>query len=172
LPRSPNRPSVAGTSAPIFAQTAPKPRTPLWEAEAIRPFICTRELRRREKQQPDCDRLQTHYPTPLTSRLTKTKRPEDFFGFMDAILAEISADQEPHAILDNYCTRKRSDPWLEQALRKKTVSSSIRIRPENGTGTPLETAVVVLWRHRIEPYALSPAARGTAATTSPGGGRW
>lgn len=33
-------------------------------------------------------------------------------GFWDAIIAELPADKEIHAILDNYCTHKRNEGWL------------------------------------------------------------
>lgn len=51
----------------------------------------------------------------ITSRITETKRREDFLGFMDAIVAETAPDKELHVILDNYCTHKKCDAWL--ALR-------------------------------------------------------
>lgn len=49
----------------------------------------------------------------VTSQITETKRREDFLGFMDAIVAETPADKELHVILDNYCTHKKCDAWLE-----------------------------------------------------------
>lgn len=48
----------------------------------------------------------------ITSRITQTKRREDFLGFMDAVIAEIPDGKELHVILDNYCTHKKCDAWL------------------------------------------------------------
>jgi transposase len=50
----------------------------------------------------------------ITSRITQTKRREDFLSFMDTIVAETPADKELHVILDNYCTHKKCDAWLAQ----------------------------------------------------------
>jgi len=33
----------------------------------------------------------------------------EFQQFMDEVVAETSADHEPHVILDNYCTHKKND---------------------------------------------------------------
>jgi transposase len=49
----------------------------------------------------------------VMSQITETKRREDFLGFMDTIVAETPADKELHVILDNYCTHKKCDAWLE-----------------------------------------------------------
>lgn len=48
----------------------------------------------------------------ITSRITETKRREDFLGFMDAIVAQTPSAKELHVILDNYCTHKKCDAWL------------------------------------------------------------
>jgi len=50
----------------------------------------------------------------VTSRITTTKRREDFLGFMDAIVAETPVNKELHVILDNYCTHKKCDAWLAE----------------------------------------------------------
>lgn len=50
----------------------------------------------------------------VTSRITETKRREDFLGFMDAIVAETPLNKELHVILDNYCTHKKCDAWLAE----------------------------------------------------------
>lgn len=50
----------------------------------------------------------------ITSRITETKRREDFLGFMDAIVAETPPNKELHVILDNYGTHKKCDAWLAQ----------------------------------------------------------
>lgn len=48
----------------------------------------------------------------VTTTQTTLKRREEFLRFMDQIVADASADQELHVILDNYCTHKKSDTWL------------------------------------------------------------
>ncbi len=50
----------------------------------------------------------------ITSRITETKRRDDFLSFMDAVVAETPPDRELHVILDNYCTHKKCDAWLAQ----------------------------------------------------------
>lgn len=50
----------------------------------------------------------------VTSRITETKRREDFLSFMDAVVAETPDGKELHVILDNYCTHKKCDAWLAQ----------------------------------------------------------
>ncbi|OGT45382.1 MAG: DDE endonuclease [Gammaproteobacteria bacterium RIFCSPHIGHO2_12_FULL_41_20] len=42
-----------------------------------------------------------------------TKRP-DFQQFLDDILQGISSGQEVHVILDNYCTHKKNEDWLQK----------------------------------------------------------
>ena len=48
----------------------------------------------------------------IKGTVTKTKKREDFQQFMDEIVAEYSADQEIHIVLDNYCTHKKNEEWL------------------------------------------------------------
>lgn len=50
----------------------------------------------------------------VTSRITETKRRDDFLSFMDAVVTETPADKELHVILDNYCTHKKCDAWLAE----------------------------------------------------------
>ena len=50
----------------------------------------------------------------VQAAITQTKKREDFLKFMDQVVAEMPADQELHVILDNYCTHKKFDAWLEQ----------------------------------------------------------
>lgn len=45
-------------------------------------------------------------------RTTAQKRREDFRAFMDAVLAELPAEQEIHVILDNLNTHKKNEDWL------------------------------------------------------------
>lgn len=44
---------------------------------------------------------------------TISKTRVDFLQFMDQIVAETPAERELHVILDNYCTHKKCDAWLE-----------------------------------------------------------
>ena len=44
---------------------------------------------------------------------TISKTRADFLQFMDQIVAETPAERELHVILDNYCTHKKCDAWLE-----------------------------------------------------------
>lgn len=48
----------------------------------------------------------------IKGKVTEAKRREDFQRFMDEIVAEYSADQEIHVVLDNYCTHKKNEKWL------------------------------------------------------------
>jgi transposase len=48
----------------------------------------------------------------IKGKVTETKKREDFLEYMDEIVAEYSADQEIHVILDNYCTHKKNEEWL------------------------------------------------------------
>lgn len=50
----------------------------------------------------------------IQTATTTLKRREEFLQFMDQIVAEVPAGREIHAILDNYCTHKKCDPWLAQ----------------------------------------------------------
>lgn len=45
---------------------------------------------------------------------TALKRREEFLQFMDEIVADTPPDRELHVILDNYCTHKKCDAWLER----------------------------------------------------------
>ena len=49
-------------------------------------------------------------------KLTKYKKRPDFQEFMDELLTELPSgeDVEYHVILDNYCTHKRNDDWLQE----------------------------------------------------------
>jgi transposase len=48
----------------------------------------------------------------IKGKVTEAKKREDFQQFMDEIVAEYSADQEIHVVLDNYCTHKKNEEWL------------------------------------------------------------
>jgi transposase len=50
----------------------------------------------------------------VKTAITQLKRREEFLQFMDEVVAETSAEQELHVILDNYCTHKKCDAWLAQ----------------------------------------------------------
>lgn len=49
----------------------------------------------------------------VKTETTKTKKREDFQSFMDGVIQGVPETQEIHVILDNYCTHKRNDAWLE-----------------------------------------------------------
>jgi transposase len=49
----------------------------------------------------------------IKAQATATQTREDFQGFMDLIMTDVPEDQEVHVILDNYCTHKKNDVWLE-----------------------------------------------------------
>jgi hypothetical protein len=48
------------------------------------------------------------------AQTTEQKKGEDFRRFLDAVLAELPADKEIHAIVDNYSTHKRNADWLDK----------------------------------------------------------
>lgn len=48
----------------------------------------------------------------VVGKVTETKKREDFQKFMNEIVAEYSADQQIHVVLDNYCTHKKNEDWL------------------------------------------------------------
>lgn len=48
----------------------------------------------------------------IKGKVTEAKKREDFQKFMDEIVAEYSAGQEIHVVLDNYCTHKKNEEWL------------------------------------------------------------
>jgi len=48
------------------------------------------------------------------AQTTDTKKREDFRRFLDAVIVELPVDKEIHVILDNYCTHKKNDDWLEK----------------------------------------------------------
>jgi transposase len=50
----------------------------------------------------------------VQTAITQLKRREEFLQFMDQVVAEAPADQELHVILDNYCTHKKCDAWLDK----------------------------------------------------------
>ena len=49
----------------------------------------------------------------VRDKTTATKTRADFQAFMDEVVADVPADREIHAILDNYCTHKKNDAWLK-----------------------------------------------------------
>ncbi len=46
------------------------------------------------------------------TQTTDKKRRIEFLEFMDRVVADLPADKEIHAILDNYCIHKKNDAWL------------------------------------------------------------
>jgi transposase len=49
----------------------------------------------------------------VNAKTTKTKTREDFIQYMDELVLEYGTEKELHVILDNYCTHKKNDKWLE-----------------------------------------------------------
>ena len=49
----------------------------------------------------------------VIKKTTKTKTRLDFRAFMDEVVADEAPDVEIHAILDNDCTHKKNDDWLQ-----------------------------------------------------------
>ena len=50
----------------------------------------------------------------VATKTTQTKKREDFQSFMDDVMKEAPKDREIHVILDNYCTHKKNEEWLEK----------------------------------------------------------
>lgn len=50
----------------------------------------------------------------VKNKTTSSKKREDFLCFMEDILDDIPSEQEVHVILDNYCTHKKNEQWLEK----------------------------------------------------------
>lgn len=50
----------------------------------------------------------------IQGKVIETKKREDFQAFMDEIVAEYSPGQEIHVVLDNYCTHKKNEKWLQK----------------------------------------------------------
>lgn len=50
----------------------------------------------------------------VKNKTTTTKKRQDFQDFLDDVIKDIPKDQEIHVILDNYCTHKKNDLWLER----------------------------------------------------------
>jgi len=48
----------------------------------------------------------------IVGKVTESKKRDDFQKFMSEVVAEYSADQRIHVILDNYCTHKKNEEWL------------------------------------------------------------
>lgn len=48
------------------------------------------------------------------TQTTNQKKREDFRAFLDSVLADLPDNKEVHVILDNYCTHKRNEDWLQQ----------------------------------------------------------
>lgn len=50
----------------------------------------------------------------IKTQTTKQKKRLEFQAFLDEVMEEVSPEQHVHVILDNYCTHKRNDDWLEK----------------------------------------------------------
>ncbi len=49
----------------------------------------------------------------IKSKTTKQKTRVDFQEFLNHVIKDISEDKEIHIILDNYCTHKKNEKWLQ-----------------------------------------------------------
>lgn len=50
----------------------------------------------------------------IKTQITQTKTREDFYDFMDIVIQDLPTDKDVHIILDNYCTHKKNDEWLNK----------------------------------------------------------
>jgi transposase len=50
---------------------------------------------------------------------TAQKKREDFQGFLGSVISDLPEDKEIHVILDNYCTHKKNEHWLEENYKKR-----------------------------------------------------
>ncbi|SFK13298.1 Homeodomain-like domain-containing protein [Nitrosomonas aestuarii] len=50
----------------------------------------------------------------IKGQTSKTKKREDFQNFMDNVIQDLSENKNVHVILDNYCTYKKNDEWLNR----------------------------------------------------------
>lgn len=50
----------------------------------------------------------------IKAQTTQTKTREDFQNFMNSVMQDLPENKEVHVILDNYCTHKKNDAWLEK----------------------------------------------------------
>lgn len=48
----------------------------------------------------------------IHSKITATKKRQDFQAFLEEVVADVPASCEIHVILDNYSTHKKNDDWL------------------------------------------------------------
>lgn len=50
----------------------------------------------------------------VKARTTNRKTREDFQAFLEQVVADVPDDKEVHVILDNYCTHKKNEKWLQE----------------------------------------------------------
>lgn len=50
----------------------------------------------------------------IKAQTTQTKTREDFQNFMDIVMQDLPENKDVHVILDNYCTHKKNDEWLNK----------------------------------------------------------
>lgn len=50
----------------------------------------------------------------VSGKVTKEKKRPDFIQFMEETIAELPEDREIHVVLDNYCTHKKNEEWLQK----------------------------------------------------------
>ena len=48
------------------------------------------------------------------TQTTAQKKREDFRAFLDSVLDDLPINKDIHVILDNYCTHKRNEDWLQK----------------------------------------------------------
>ncbi|MGZ8915824.1 MAG: transposase [Methylobacter sp.] len=50
----------------------------------------------------------------MKAETTKTKTRDDFQALMDSVMSDLPEDKDVHVILDNYCTHKGNEAWLQK----------------------------------------------------------
>jgi transposase len=50
----------------------------------------------------------------IFGKVTKEKKRPDFITFMDELIADLPNNREVHVIVDNYCTHKKNEEWLQK----------------------------------------------------------
>ncbi|MBU2513790.1 IS630 family transposase [bacterium] len=50
----------------------------------------------------------------IFGKVTKEKKRPDFILFIEEIITDLPGEKEIHVILDNYCTHKKNEEWLQK----------------------------------------------------------
>lgn len=53
------------------------------------------------------------------TEITAQKKREDFQAFLGSVISDLPDDKEVHVILDNYCTHKKNDEWLQKNYKNR-----------------------------------------------------